>query len=347
MKSMKKYLLLSIIAAAVVMTACTAAFAAEDDDKWQLLIFVHSLDSEFWAQEAAGAELFAASKSDVVATVQTSRADDNAEIQGLKDFIAQHGKKAIAVFDPASMANTANIVDVCEEAGIYYAIAWHLVEGLYPEDYEHFVAHFSPDDVTSGYKTAVKLFEEMGKKGNVVYLHGVIGEDSAAGRFKGLQKAMEEYPDIKLLEYQVGDWDQEKAMSITETWLAKYDKIDGIACGNDTMALGAIEALKKAKLNGKVPVTGTDGIQAAFDAIKAGDLLCTVMNDGYLLFGYMAAYTYAAATGQPYESARYYTNTLLVEKGNVDEVIANYIKGTPTYDYSNLSFPIMSKRPKP
>jgi ribose transport system substrate-binding protein len=344
---MKKYLLLSIIAVAVVMTACAAGFAAEDDDKWQLLIFVHSLDNEFWAQEAAGAELFAASKPDVVATVQTSRADDNAEIQGLKDFIAQHGKKTIAVFDPASAANTANIVDVCEEAGIYYAIAWHLVEGLYPEDYEHFVGHFSPDDVTAGYRTAVKLFDEIGKKGNVVYLHGVIGEDSAAGRFKGLQKALEEYPDVKLLEYQVADWNQEKAMSITETWLAKYDKIDGIACGNDSMALGAIEALKKAGLNGKVPVTGTDGGRVTYDAIKAGDLLCSVSNDGYLLFGYMSAYVYAAATGQPYESGRYYTNTILVDKDNVDEVIANYITGTPTYDYNDLSFPILSKRPKP
>lgn len=48
-------------------------------------------------------------------------------------------------------------------------------------------------------------------------------------------------------------------------------------------------------------------------------MLCTVLNE------YMSAYVFAAATGQPYESGRYYTNTLLVEKSNVDEIIANYI----------------------
>ena len=338
---MKKVLILIAIFAVILST--TVCFAA-DGDKWQLLISVHNLDSEFWAQEAAGAILFAETKPDVEYTIQPSYGNDNVLIQGLKDFIAQHGQKVIAVFDPSSAANTVNIVDVCEEAGIYYTIAWHLAEGLKVEDYKHFVGHFSPDDEVSGYRTASYLLEKIGKKGNVVYLHGKIGEDSAASRYKGMLRAMSEAPDVTLVEYQVADWDQEKAMAITETWLATKGPIDGIICGNDTMALGAIEALKKAELNGKVLVTGTDGIQAAFDAIDAGDMLCTIANDGYLLFGYMAAYAYAAATGQPHESGSFHTNTVFVTKDNVEQVINDYIKGKPTYDFDDLAFAIMSRK---
>jgi ribose transport system substrate-binding protein len=344
---MKKVRVFLVFLGALIVTAilATAGFAA-DGGKWQLLISVHNLDSEFWAQEAAGAVLFAESRPDVEYTIQPSNGDDNILIQGLKDFIAQHGKKVIAVFDPSSAANTVNIVDVCEEAGVYYSIAWHLAEGLSVEDNKHFVGHFSPDDEVSGYRAASFLLEKIGKKGNVVYLHGKIGEDSAASRYQGMLRAMKEAPDVKLVDYQVADWDQEKAMSITETWLATKGPIDGIIAANDTMALGAIEALKKAGLNGKVPVTGTDGIQAAFDAIQAGDMLCTIANDGYLLFGYMSAYAYAAATGAPHDTGSFYTNTVFVTKDNVELVINDYIKGKPKYDFTNLKFPIMSKKGK-
>ncbi|MDR2528901.1 MAG: sugar ABC transporter substrate-binding protein [Synergistaceae bacterium] len=335
-----RILVLALVVAAVSVTTCFAA----DEGKWQLLISVHNLDSEFWAQEAAGAVLFAESRPDVAYTIQPSYGDDNTLIQGLKDFIAQHGKKVIAVFDPSSAANTVNIVDVCEEAGVYYAIAWHLAEGLSVEGNKHFVGHFSPDDEVSGYRTASFLLEKIGKKGNVVYLHGKIGEDSAASRYQGMLRALKEAPDVKLVDYQVADWDQEKAMAITETWLATKGPIDGIIAANDTMALGAIEALKKAGL--KVPVTGTDGIQAAFDAIQAGDMLCTIANDGYLLFGYMAAYAYAAATGAPHDTGSFHTNTVFVTKDNVGQVINDYIKGKPKYDFTDLKFPIMSKKEK-
>jgi ribose transport system substrate-binding protein len=342
---MKRVCSLFVVTLAVVAMAFgTPAFAADEGVKWHLLISVHNLDSEFWAQEAAGAILFADSRPDVDYTVQPSNGDDNVLLQGLRDFIAQHGKQTIAVFDPSSAANTVNIAEVCEEAGVYYAITWHMAEGLTVKDNPHFVGHFSPDDETSGYRTASYLVEKLGKKGNVVYLHGKIGEDSAAGRYQGMLKALKEAPDVKLLDYQVADWDQEKAMAITETWLATNDKIDGIICGNDTMALGAIEALKKAGLNGKVLVTGTDGIQAAYDAIKAGDMLATIANDGYLLFGYAAAYTYAAATGAPYDKGKFATNTVFVTQENVDEVIANYVKGTPNYDFTNLKFAIMATK---
>ncbi|MDR2181037.1 MAG: sugar ABC transporter substrate-binding protein [Synergistaceae bacterium] len=336
--------LAAIFVILVLLAAGTAAWAAESGEKWHLLISVHNLDSEFWAQEAAGAVLFAESRPDVEYTIQPSNGDDNTLLQGLKDFIAQHGKRSIAVFDPSSAANTVNIADICEEAGVYYSLTWHLAEGLRPEDYKYFVGLFSPDDEVSGYKTASHLLEAIGKKGNVVYLHGKIGEDSAARRYQGMKRALSECPDVKLVDYQVADWDQEKAMAITETWLATKGPIDGIIAANDTMALGAIEALKKAELNGKVPVTGTDGIQAAFDAIKGGDMLATIANDGYLLFGYAAAYAYAAATGQPHEKGAFYTNAVFVTKDNVEQVIADYIKGKPTFDFSDLKFPILSKR---
>jgi threonine dehydrogenase-like Zn-dependent dehydrogenase len=43
-------------------------------------------------------------------------------MQAMRDFIAQYGDHSIFVTDPASKANTANVVEIAEEAGAKVAI---------------------------------------------------------------------------------------------------------------------------------------------------------------------------------------------------------------------------------
>jgi ribose transport system substrate-binding protein len=313
--------------------------ASAESEKWYLGILIHSMDNEFWAQEANGGILFAKSKDNVEYQVLVTDGDDNKEIQAIKDFIAQHGDHAFFVADPASKANTANIVEVCEEAGCKVTILWHHADGLEPKDYNCFVAHMSPDDFVAGYNTAKTLFDLLGGKGNVCALYGNQGEDSAANRYLGFQAALKEYPDIQMLDMQVASWSQDQAMSFTQTWLATYDDIGAVWAANDTMGLGAIEALKLEGKNGKILVNGCDGIAAAYEAIEAGDMACTIANNGYLLMGYGAAYAYAAATGAPkLEKPVIKTQAVLVTKENVAEYKAMFIDGMP-YESPNKHLP--------
>jgi ribose transport system substrate-binding protein len=328
----------------LVLSLGIVSVASAETEKWYLGILVHSLDNEFWAQEANGGILFAKSKDNVEYQVLVTDGDDNKEIQAIKDFIAQHGDHAFFVADPASKANTANIVEVCEEAGCKVTILWHHADGLEPKDYTSFVAHMSPDDYVAGYNTAKTLFDLMGGKGKVCALYGNQGEDSAANRYLGFQAALKEYPDIQMLDMQVASWSQDQAMSFTQTWLATYDDIGAIWAANDTMGLGAIEALKLEGKNGKILVNGCDGIAAAYEAIEAGDMACTIANNGYLLMGYGAAYAYAAATGavKSFDKPVIKTQAVLVTKDNVKEYKAMFIDGMPSYDFTDLKFPVLS-----
>ncbi len=338
---MKKGLFLIVVLAMLALVT-TAVFA--EDDVWHLGILVHSLDNEFWAQEAKGGELFADSKDDVVAQILVTDGDDNKEMQAMRDFIAQYGKKAFFVTDPASKANTANVVEIAEEAGAKVAILWHHADELEPAEWDSFVVHMSPDDYVAGYNTAKYLFEKMGGKGNVVALYGQQGEDSAANRYAGFLGALAEYPEIKCLDMQVASWSQDQAMTFTQTWLSKYDNIDAIWAANDTMGLGAIEALKLEGKNGQILVCGCDGIAAAYEAIEAGDMACTVANNGYLLMGYGASYAYQAAkNGVVPQNPVIKTQAVLVTTENVAEYKAMFIDGTPTYDFDDLEFCVLSK----
>lgn len=336
--------LLGLILALTLLAGLAVVSTAAAEDKWYLGILVHSLDNEFWAQEANGGKLFAESTPNVEAQVLITDGDDNKEIQAVKDFIAQHGDRAFFVADPASKANTANLVEVCEQAGCKVTILWHHADGLEPKDFKSFVAHMSPDDFVAGYNTAKTLFDLMGGKGNVCALYGKQGEDSAANRYKGFEAALKEYPEIKLLDMQVASWSQDQAMTFTQTWLAAHNDIGAIWAANDTMGLGAIEALKLEGKNGKVLVNGVDGIAAAYEAILAGDMACTIANNGYLLMGYGAAYAYAAATGavEKFDKPVIKTQAVLVTKENVKEYKAMFIDGLPKYDFKDLKFPVLS-----
>jgi D-allose transport system substrate-binding protein len=55
--------------------------------------------------------------------------------------------------------------------------------------------------------------------------------------------------------------------------------LKAIYAANDTMALGAAQAVKNADKLGKVVVVGTDGVPEALDSVKRGELTATIAQD--------------------------------------------------------------------
>ncbi len=369
MKKLISFLLVMVLA--VSMSACSSAPTEQkaeegskagsevsseansggEKEKVFIAACIHSTDNEYWNQEAEGVKKFAATLPEGTAEVEVLTCDgqDEKQLNGIKAFIASHGKNSIFYVDPSNAPNTAAIAEVCEEEGVYWTSVWHLAEGLNPEDYKYYVAHQSVDGVAQGYDIANAMFKtfETPNKGKILALQGQLGNDSAVERYAGLEQALSENPDIELLDMQVANWSSQEALKITETWLAKYgEDIDGIWCANDGMAIGALQALKAKGLNGKVKICGVDGVSAALDAIEAGDMVCTVANNGYLQGGYGAAYAYAAYSGKikveelDSKNRVFYTNGYFVDQNNLSDFKKEFVDSVPTYDYDDLDFPI-------
>src|SRR3954451_20568077 len=117
----------------------------------------------------------------------------------------------------------------------------------------------------------------MGGKGKYVELVGKETDTNAGVRSKGYEDAISQVPDLKQVAKQSANWDQQEAFTKMETILQRNKDIDGVIAGNDTMALGAVAALKSAKLAGKVKVVGFDGSPDAVSAIKDGKMDATVL----------------------------------------------------------------------
>jgi ribose transport system substrate-binding protein len=155
-----------------------------------------------------------------------------------------------------------------------------------------FLSFMGCDDYNVALETARVLLRKMNGKGNVVILEGVGGSTNNTKRVGGFRKALEEFPNVKLLASQTGEFQRVKALQVTENLLQAHRQIDGILAANDAMALGAIEALDAA--NRKAMVIGINGTKEAVDAVKAGKLLATGDCDGFLqgCMGVMGAVRY-------------------------------------------------------
>ena len=85
---------------------------------------------------------------------------------------------------------------------------------------------------------------------------------------------------MKIILSQDGDFQRAKGRKVMDTWLAGPNgkKINCLFAHNDDMALGAIQAMKKAGIKpGKdVTIVSIDAVKAAFNAMIAGELNCTI-----------------------------------------------------------------------
>ncbi|GAA4055622.1 D-ribose ABC transporter substrate-binding protein [Actinomadura miaoliensis] len=171
-----------------------------------------------------------------------------------------------------------------------------------------------------GAQLAAQAFvKAMKGKGNYVELTGKESDTNAGVRSKGFNDVISQYPDLKRVARQTANWDQQEAFAKMETILQRNPDVQGVIAGNDTMAVGAVAALKAAKKT-DVVVVGFDGSPDAIAQIKAGTMHATALQPAPL--GAQRAVEQAdrfiktGSTGQPEKQA---IDCELVDKSNADQ----------------------------
>jgi erythritol transport system substrate-binding protein len=167
---------------------------------------------------------------------------------------------------------------------------------------------------------AQSFVEAMNSKGNYVELVGKESDTNAGVRSKGYADVLSQYPDLKVVAKETANWDQQEAFTKMETIIQKNRNIQGVIAGNDTMALGAVAALKAAGLIGKVKVVGFDGSPDAIAAVKAGEMHATVLQPAALAaegaVEQADAFIKKGSTGKPEKQS---IDCELITKANADE----------------------------
>src|SRR3954471_21736662 len=165
-----------------------------------------------------------------------------------------------------------------------------------------------------------EFVKALGGKGKYVELVGKETDTNAGVRSKGYADVISQVPDLKEVDKQSANWNQQEAFTKMETILQRNKDIDGVIAGNDTMALGAVAALKAAKMIDKVKVVGFDGSPDAVAAIKDGSMDATVLQPAAQIAEMAVEQAdqmiKSGKTGQPEKQS---IDCELVNKDNADE----------------------------
>jgi len=177
--------------------------------------------------------------------------------------------------------------------------------------------------VSNNYQGATLGAEEfvrlMGENGDYFELVGRESDTNAAVRSRGYHEVLDKYTDLKMVGRQSANWDQREAFQKTETMIQGNRGIKGVIAGNDTMALGAMAALKAAGMS-HVIVVGFDGSPDAIASIKAKEIRATVLQPAAAIARMAVDQAHrlitSGATGQPEKQA---IECELVTRANADQ----------------------------
>lgn len=138
--------------------------------------------------------------------------------------------------------------------------------------------HVGFDDVKLGELQGEMLIEACGDKNpcNVVQLMATLGSSPQVQRTQGLDTAIEGHKSVTILDRQADNFDANKAVELTSTYLQKYDHIDVLVSQYDEMATAAARTIKEAGRSDEIKVLGLGGSKNGIDAVTAGTLLGTV-----------------------------------------------------------------------
>jgi erythritol transport system substrate-binding protein len=129
---------------------------------------------------------------------------------------------------------------------------------------------------------AAEFARALHETGDYAELLGRESDTNAQIRTEGFHAVLDKDPGLKMVAAQSANWSQSEAFEKTEIILQAHPNIAGIIAGNDTMALGAVAAVKSSGLK-HIVITGFDGSPDAIEAIRKGDLQATALQPAVLI----------------------------------------------------------------
>jgi simple sugar transport system substrate-binding protein len=196
------------------------------------------------------------------------------QIKAIRAFIAQ--KVDAIILAPVVETGWEPVLKEAKKAGIPVVL---VDRGVKVSDESLYATLIASDFVEEGRMAARWLTEKLGGQGNIVELLGTPGSAPALDRKKGFEEVLTQHAGMKIIKSQSGDFTRAKGKEVMEAFLkAEGRNIRAVYAHNDDMALGAIQAIEEAGLApGKdVLLVSIDGVRAAFEAMIAGKLNCSV-----------------------------------------------------------------------
>ena len=173
------------------------------------------------------------------------------------------------------------------------------------------------DNYSGCVELGVEFVKTLNGSGEYVELLGLVGDNNTWARSGGFHSVVDEFPGLKMVAQQSADFDRNRAMEVMETILQAQPDIKAVFCGNDAMAMGALQALQAADKAGQVRIFGFDGAADVVEKIGEGKIVATGMQYPKVMAQTAARFAHEYFEGRREFPQRIPVEVELVDAGNV------------------------------
>lgn len=293
------------------LAACGNGASAGDGDKQVIGVSVADQKSLFYVAEVAGIK-DEAKKQGYEVRITSANNDSSAQVKQVNDLLTQ--QIGALIFTSQDSTAAAAGVRAANDAGVPV-----IAVDQRPESGEGDLAtYIATDSVKAAYELCTWMFEQIGGKGEIAILHGVLGSTAEIQRTEGCEKALAENPDIKVVAEETANWDETEAFKATQNILTAHPELDAVFGESDAMSLGASKAAKDA--GKEIFSVGIDGFPTMFDAVASGLTQATMAQQPYMM-GQLAvrnAIAFMEGEGDDIPQEQY-QDTILINSETVKE----------------------------
>lgn len=315
---MKKniHFLIILLLTTLLDTACNTSGKKEnqsgDHKKTVVGVTMLSMQNEFVVNVHDEMEK-RAGELDIELIVSDAQRSALKQVEQVESFIAQ--KVDVIVLNPCEVEASSPAVQKALAANIPI-VNVNSATSATP------TAFVGSDDREAGRMAMRFIAEKLGGKGNVIMIHGYMGQAAQIQREQGAKEVLKEFPGLKLIAEQTGEWDRAKSMSLMENWIQSHGKgINAVFAHNDEMGMGALKALEDAGLKNQVTVVSIDAIADALQAVKSGRLDATVFQNAQQQGAKAIETAVKIVKGETYEKQVLIPFELVTQKN-----VAQYVK---------------------
>ena len=276
-----------LVTAAVLLASCNTAGPSA---KPRVALIMKSLANEFFKTMQDGAAAHQQSHAadyELIANGIKDELDVARQVEVVEQMIAQR-VQAIVI----APADSTALVAVCQRAhaaGIVVINIDNKLDSAVLAERNLRIPFVGPDNRKGARLAGDTLAKQLKPGDQVAILEGVPTAFNAQQRKAGFEDAMKA-AGMSIISSQSAAWETAKAYQIVAALLVEKPELKAILCANDSMALGAVAALKAAGKTGQVRVVGFDNIQAVRQLLKDGQVLATVDQHGDQLAVYGIEY---------------------------------------------------------
>lgn len=249
-------------------------------EKPKVALVMKSLANEFFSTMADGAKKHQAQDAQKYELVVNGIKDerDLARQAAIIDEMIAAKVQAI-VIAPADSKALVPVLRRAKQAGVVVVNIDNKLDDEILKAEGLSVPFVGPNNLLGAKTVGDHLAKSLKAGDKVAILEGIRTSFNGTQRRLGFEQAMKD-AGIQIVDSQSANWETNQANTIAASMLNAHPDLKAILAANDSMALGALAAIKAANKTSDVQVVGFDNISAAQEAIREGKMLATADQHG-------------------------------------------------------------------